>query len=77
MPDSNTYQSEAQQFVERMSQEEDVVGDGSATHCLPTISGQHADLKSVTNDTVGVSMSARLSHVKNKLTIKVFNVHNA
>lgn len=40
------------EFIERVSQEEDLVGDGSTSHSLSTIPGKHADLKSITTDTV-------------------------
>ncbi|XP_056006638.1 M-phase inducer phosphatase-like [Ostrea edulis] len=49
---SATDQSDVQQFVERVTQEENLVGDGSAAFSLPTIPGKHADLKSITNNTV-------------------------
>nr|XP_022336117.1 M-phase inducer phosphatase 2-like [Crassostrea virginica] len=45
-------QSEVLQFMERVSLKEDLVGDGSASHSLPTIPGKHADLKSITPETV-------------------------
>ncbi|XP_061179615.1 M-phase inducer phosphatase-like [Saccostrea echinata] len=58
-----TDQSEVLQFVERVTQEEDLVGDGSATHSLPTIPGKHADLKSVTNETVSKLVNGEFDDV--------------
>uniref|UniRef100_K1QJR9 M-phase inducer phosphatase n=1 Tax=Magallana gigas TaxID=29159 RepID=K1QJR9_MAGGI len=49
---STSEQNEVVEFIERVSQEEDLVGDGSTSHSLPTIPGKHADLKSITTDTV-------------------------
>lgn len=49
---STAEQNEVVEFIERVSQEEDLVGDGSTSHSLPTIPGKHADLKSITTDTV-------------------------
>lgn len=49
---STAEQNEVVVFIERVSQEEDLVGDGSTSHSLPTIPGKHADLKSITTDTV-------------------------
>lgn len=38
--------------VSRLSQSEDLIADGSGKFCLPTVKGQHPDLKSISADTV-------------------------
>lgn len=38
--------------VSRLSQSEDLIADGSGKFCLPTVKGQHPDLKSISSDTV-------------------------
>ncbi|KAK3087563.1 hypothetical protein FSP39_007556 [Pinctada imbricata] len=38
--------------VHRLTETDDVTGDGSRTCCLPTIIGKHNDLKNISNDTV-------------------------
>ncbi|XP_067656514.1 M-phase inducer phosphatase-like [Haliotis asinina] len=38
--------------VEKMQNQDDLIGDGSQNHSLPTIKGRHKDLKSVTPHTV-------------------------
>ena len=38
--------------VSRMSSDGDVIADGSRPYTLPTVSGKHKDLKSISPDTV-------------------------
>lgn len=38
--------------VARLTDEENLIGDGSQECALPTIQGKHSDLKSITGDTV-------------------------
>ncbi|XP_069141000.1 M-phase inducer phosphatase-like [Argopecten irradians] len=38
--------------VNRLVEEEDLIGDGTDTFCLPTIRGKHQDLKSISADTM-------------------------
>jgi len=39
-------------MVQRLSTDTDVIADGSKPYTLPTISGKHSDLKSITPQTV-------------------------
>ncbi|XP_069141029.1 M-phase inducer phosphatase-like [Argopecten irradians] len=38
--------------VNRLAEEEDLIGDGTDKFCLPTIRGKHQDLKSISADTM-------------------------
>ena len=38
--------------VDRLVEERDLIGNGSQSHVLPTIPGKHADLKSISAETV-------------------------
>ena len=38
--------------VDRLTSDDDLIADGSRVYSLPTISGKHKDLKTITPDTV-------------------------
>ena len=38
--------------VDRLTSDEDLIADGSRVYSLPTISGKHKDLKTISPDTV-------------------------
>ena len=38
--------------VDRLTSDDDLIADGSRVYSLPTISGKHKDLKTITSDTV-------------------------
>ena len=46
--------------VTRMSSDGDVIADGSRPYTLPTVSGKHKDLKSISPDTVRPSVHERI-----------------
>lgn len=49
--------------VARLTDEENLIGDGSQECALPTIRGKHSDLKSITGDTVVDLISGRYDDV--------------
>jgi len=55
--------------VTRMSSDGDVIADGSRPYTLPTVSGKHKDLKSISPDTVRLYVHERI------LYFLVFNLH--
>ena len=38
--------------VNRFTEDDDLVGDGSGSFCLPTITGKHSDLKNISSQTM-------------------------
>jgi len=46
--------------VNRLVEDEDLVGDGARTFCLPTVKGKHQDLKSITPQRVCVFTESAL-----------------
>ncbi|OWF41040.1 M-phase inducer phosphatase 2-like [Mizuhopecten yessoensis] len=49
--------------VNRLVEEEDLVGDGTDTFCLPTIKGRHQDLKSISANTMVDLLTGRYDDV--------------
>ncbi|XP_067657712.1 M-phase inducer phosphatase-like [Haliotis asinina] len=45
--------------VDKMEIDRSLVGDGSQTHCLPTVQGKHKDLKSVSASTVSQLLAGK------------------
>ncbi|XP_021374823.1 M-phase inducer phosphatase-like isoform X2 [Mizuhopecten yessoensis] len=43
-------------MVEKLSDNDCLIGDGSASHCLPTVAGQHVDIKSVSSLTLSEAL---------------------
>ncbi|XP_060073006.1 M-phase inducer phosphatase-like [Ylistrum balloti] len=41
-----------QTAVDKLSDNDSLIGDGSASHCLPTVVGKHIDIKSVNSQTL-------------------------
>lgn len=46
-------ETEVKTAVARLTDEENLIGDGSQECALPTFKGSHSDLKTVTGDSVG------------------------
>ncbi|XP_021357822.1 M-phase inducer phosphatase-like [Mizuhopecten yessoensis] len=55
--------------VNRLVEEEDLVGDGTDTFCLPTIRGKHQDLKSISTHTMADILTGRYDDVINDYRI--------
>ncbi|XP_064611576.1 M-phase inducer phosphatase 1-A-like [Liolophura sinensis] len=49
--------------LDRVSEDADLISDGSKTCCLPTIPGKHQDLKSITPETLAKVMNNEYDHV--------------
>ncbi|XP_069141028.1 M-phase inducer phosphatase-like [Argopecten irradians] len=55
--------------VNRLVEEEDLIGDGKDTFCLPTIRGKHQDLKSISADTMADILTGSYDDVINDYRI--------
>ncbi|XP_021357838.1 M-phase inducer phosphatase-like [Mizuhopecten yessoensis] len=55
--------------VNRLVEEDDLVGDGTDTFCLPTIRGNHQDLKSISAHTMADILTGRYDDVINDYRI--------
>ncbi|XP_062618496.1 M-phase inducer phosphatase-like [Saccostrea cucullata] len=56
-------ETEVKTAVARLTDEENLIGDGSQECSLPTIRGKHSDLKTITGDTVVALLSGRYNDV--------------
>ena len=49
--------------VYRVLDQDDCIADGSTHYKLPTIRGKHSDLKSITSETVSLSVNRQITSV--------------
>ncbi|KAL5016399.1 hypothetical protein ScPMuIL_005988 [Solemya velum] len=66
---SNDERCSVKAAVNRLTEEADLVGDGTGTHCLPTIAGKHNDLKSITPETLSDLMQGKYDDVVDQYEI--------
>ncbi|KAL3881491.1 hypothetical protein ACJMK2_027923 [Sinanodonta woodiana] len=55
--------------VDRLSDEPDLIADGSRPYCLPTIPGKHGDLKSISSHTMAALIRGNYSKEIGNITI--------
>ncbi|XP_033757310.1 M-phase inducer phosphatase-like [Pecten maximus] len=63
MTSQETRANDVRDAVDRLVEEEDLIGDGTDTFCLPTIRGKHQDLKSISADTMVDVLTGRYDDV--------------
>ena len=51
-PPTSEHSEKIVSAVDRLTSDEDLIADGSRVYSLPTISGKHKDLKTISPDTV-------------------------
>ena len=51
-PPTSEHSEKIVSAVDRLTSDEDLIADGSRDYSLPTISGKHKDLKTISPDTV-------------------------
>ncbi|XP_069139237.1 M-phase inducer phosphatase-like [Argopecten irradians] len=67
--ESLTSPADVKDAVNRLVEEEDLIGDGTDTFCLPTIRGKHQDLKSISADTMADILTGSYDDVINDYRI--------